>query len=215
VLRFIYFHGSIQQEKSSPPPKEGAGDLFSPGESSWWAEALEKILLWVFGSLIGLIALAAFGVALFYLFRWLLSRTSVSRKRQSPWYLISLWVEQLRIRLLSWLRRIGRRVKGYSRGAPLYMALLGWGRRSGIPHFPNETPKEYGLRLSHHFPALKREIESIIDAFNREVYGEITLNDQQLGQARFALRRLRSPLHWPSRFKTWFFRPTPFPEVTR
>jgi hypothetical protein len=214
VLRFIYFHGSIQQEKSSPPPKEGAGNLFSSGESSWWTELLEKILLWVFGSLIGLIALAAFGVAVFYLFRWLLSRTSSSRKRQSSWYLISLWVERLRIILLSWLRRIGRRVKGYRRGAPLYMALLSWGRRSGIPHFPNETPKEYGSRLNHHFPALKREIELIIDAFNREVYGEITLDEQQLGRAQFALRRLRSPLRWPLRIKTWFFRTTPFPEPT-
>jgi len=102
VLRFIYFHGAVQQEKSSPPPKEGAGDLLSPGESSWWTEFFEKILLWVFGSLIGLITLAAFGVAVFYLFRWLLSRTSSSRKRHSSWYLISLWVEQLRIFLLSW-----------------------------------------------------------------------------------------------------------------
>jgi len=51
------------------------------------------------------------------------------------------------------------------------MALLSWGHRSGIPHFPNETPKEYGLRLNYHFPALKREIGLIIDAFNREVYG--------------------------------------------
>jgi len=215
VLRFIYFHGAIQQEKSSPPPKEGAGDLLSPVESSWWTELLEKILLWVFGSLIGLIALAAFGVAVFYLFRWLLSRTSISRKRQSSWYLISLWVEQLRIFLLSCLRRIGRLVKGYRRGAPLYVALLSWGCHSGIPHFVSETPIEYGLRLNHHFPALKREIGLIIDAFNREVYGEIILNERQLGQAQLALRRLRSPLHWPLRIKTWFFRPTPFPEVAR
>lgn len=215
VLRFIYFHGAIQQEKPSPPPKENIGDLVSPAESSWWAELFEKILIWVFGSLFGLIALFAFGVAVFYLFRWLFSRTSISRRRQSSWYLISLWVEQLRIFLLSWLRRIARRVKGYRKAVQLYTALLSWGRRSGIPHFLSETPIEYGLRLNHQFPALKREIKLIIDAFNREVYGEITLNEQQLGRARFALRRLRSPLHWPLRIKTWFFKPAPLPEVNQ
>jgi hypothetical protein len=215
VLRFIFFHGAIQQEKPSPPSKGSVGDLLSPVESSWWAELFEKILVWVFGSLLGLIALFVSGVAVFYLFRWLFSRTSISRRRQSSWYLISLWVEQLRIFLLSWLRRLVERVKGYRRAIQLYSALLSWGRRSGIPHFLSETPIEYGLRLNHQFPALKREIELIIDAFNREVYGEITLNEQQLGQAQFALRRLRSPLHWPLRLKTWFFKPTHLSEVTR
>jgi hypothetical protein len=214
VLRFIFLHGTIQQGKPSPPTKESVGDLVSPAESSWWTELLEKILGWVFGGLLGLIVLIVSGVAIFYLFRWLLSRTPISRKRQSSWYLISLWVERFRIFLLSWLRRIVHRVKGYRRALQLYTALLSWGRHSGLPHFLSETPLEYGLRLKHQFPALKREIELIIEAFNREVYGEITLNEQQLGLAQFALCRLRSPLHWPLRIKTWFFKPTYLSEVT-
>jgi hypothetical protein len=82
-----------------------------------------------------------------------------------------------------------------------------WGRHSGFPHFLSETPREYGLRLKNRFPSLAKEIESIIEAFNQEVYAEITLSEKQLSQVRFALRRLRSPIHWPSRLKSWFLRP--------
>lgn len=42
VLRFIFFHGAIHQEKPSPPSKGSVGDLLSPVESSWWAELLKK-----------------------------------------------------------------------------------------------------------------------------------------------------------------------------
>ena len=67
---------------------------------------------------------------------------------------------------------------------------------------------EYGLRLKNQFPPLKREIELIIKAFNQEVYGEFTLNVERLAEAESAWDRLRSPLHWPLRLKTWFFKPT-------
>jgi len=73
-----------------------------------------------------------------------------------------------------------------------------------LPHFLNETPLEYGLRLKNRFPLLKREIALIIEAFNQEAFGEITLDEQQSAEAKSAWRRLRSPLHWPSRLKNWF-----------
>jgi len=63
------------------------------------------------------------------------------------------------------------------------------------------------LRLKQRFPVLTGEIESIIAAFNEEVYGEIILNDHQLTGAHVAWRRLRSPLYWPSRLRAWFRRP--------
>jgi hypothetical protein len=82
-----------------------------------------------------------------------------------------------------------------------------WGRHSGFPHFVSETPREYGLRLKNRFPSLAKEIESIIEAFNQEIYAEITLSEKQLSQVRFALRRMQSPIHWPSRLKSWFLQP--------
>jgi hypothetical protein len=207
VLRFIFLHGTLRSEESSPPTKGSIGDLVSPTESSWWVELLEKILAWVFGGIFGLIVLTISGLALFFLFRWLLSRAPISERRQSTWDLISLWVEKLRIFLLSCYRWVIRKVKGYKGAAQLYTALLSWGRCSGLPHFLSETPIEYGLRLKNGFPSLKREIELIIEAFNQEVYGEIILNEKQLAMTKSAWRRLRSPRNWPSRLKTWFIRP--------
>ena len=213
VLRFIFLHGTIRPENPSPPAKGSIGDLVSPGESSWWTELLEKILAWVFGGLFALIALIIAGLALFFLFRWLLSRTPVSQRKQSTWFSILLWAERLRVFLLSCWTGIIRRVKGYKGAVQFYTALLSWGRHSGLPHFLSETPTEYGFRLKNRFPSLKREIESIIQAFNQEVYGEITLNQQQFAIAKSAWHRLRSPFHWPSRLKTWFLRPAHLSEA--
>jgi hypothetical protein len=106
-----------------------------------------------------------------------------------------------------------RRGKGHEGAVQLFTALLSWGRHSGLPHFLSETPREYGLRLKNRFPSLKKEIESIIEAFNQQVYGELILNEQQLAIAESAWRRLRSPFYWPSRLKTWLLRPTDLSEA--
>jgi hypothetical protein len=53
----------------------------------------------------------------------------------------------------------------------------------------------------------------IIEVFNETVYGEIILNENQLTTAQSAWRRLRSPLHWPLRLKTWFLRPSHLSET--
>jgi hypothetical protein len=90
----------------------------------------------------------------------------------------------------------------------IYRTLLRWGRRSGLPHFSSETPNEYGQRLDHRFPSLKGEIDLIIETFNQEFFGGISLNKEQLAKSLSAWRRLRSPLHWPYRLKTCLLQPT-------
>jgi hypothetical protein len=170
---------------------------------------LEKILAWVFGGILGFTVLIISCLALFFLFRWLLSRSPVSQRRRTTGYLISLWLERLRILLASCWTWIIRRVKGYEGAVQLYTALLIWGRHSGLPHLLSETPIEYGLRLKRRFPSLKGEIELIIKAFNQEVYGEIILTDRQWVEAKSAWHRLRSPRHWPSRLMSSFLRPQP------
>ena len=215
VLRFLFMRGTIRPEKTSPQPGVSTGDLVSPGESSWWTDLLEKILGWGLGTILGLTILIIFSLAILYLLRWLFSRTSISQKRQSSRHFISLWAIRLREFLVFCWRKIVRRVKGYRGALQLYAALLTWGRHSCLPHFLSETPAEYGLRLKYRFPSLKREIELIIEAFNQEVYGEIILDNEQLAIAQFAWRRLRSPLHWPSRLKTWFLLPPHLSEATQ
>jgi hypothetical protein len=213
VLRFLFMRGTIRPENASPQPEGSTGDFVSPVESSWWTALLEKILGWGLGTIIGLTILIIVGLAIFYLLRWLFSKTSVSQKKQSSWYLISLWAIRLREFLVFCWRKIVRRAKGYRGPVHLYAALLTWGRHSGLPHFLSETPAEYGLRLQYRFPPLKTEIELIIEAFNQEVYGEIILDSEQCAIAEFAWRRLRSPLHWPSRLKTWFLQVPPLSEA--
>jgi hypothetical protein len=96
---------------------------------------------------------------------------------------------------------------GADSAASVYGRILGWGRRSGLPPAPNDTPCEYGRKLMDHFPKLEKEIDIIIEAFNREVYGEITTSEPVLSSICSALRRMRSPRHWPSRISGWFVQP--------
>ena len=67
-----------------------------------------------------------------------------------------------------------------------------------------DTPLEFSARLIYQFPKLKAEIGSIIAAFNIETYGETSLTGEQFAGALLAWRTVRSPVHWPRRFKTRF-----------
>ncbi len=207
VLRFIFGPTMALPDKQLPQKETSIPDLTSQGESSWWIDFFGKILTYGLWIVLGLFLLIIIGATLCCLYRWLLSRTAVSQERQGPWYPIVLWAERLRLFLHSCWRWLLRRMKGYEGAIQLYMALRTWGRYSGLPHSLSETPTEYGSRLKHRFPVLKREIEFIIEAFNETVYGEIILDENRLTTVQSAWHKLRSPLHWPLRLKSWFFRP--------
>jgi hypothetical protein len=86
--------------------------------------------------------------------------------------------------------------------------MLRWGRRSGLPAVVSETPLEYGIRLIQRFPQLHTEIEMIIEAFNREIYGQMSINKESLNRIQLARRRMRNPRYWPTRMRTWFAAPS-------
>jgi hypothetical protein len=209
ILRFMFARGTIRPEPSSAPTDRGAEGLITPAGTSAWAEFFEKILVWIFGSLLGMILIVVCCVALFFLFRWLLSRTPVLQKRQGFRYAILSWIEGLRTFLHACWKWMIHRIQGYKGAVQLYAALRIWGRHSGLPHSLSETPIEYGLRLKNRFPSLRKEVDSIIEAFHQEVYAETTLSEKQLSQVQLALRRMRNPAHWPSRLKSWFLQPDP------
>jgi hypothetical protein len=58
------------------------------------------------------------------------------------------------------------------------------------------------------FPQLQTEIETIIEAFNREIYGQIQSNQRILTRIQTAQRRMRNPRHWPPRMRAWFAAPS-------
>ena len=198
IVRFIFNYRRSSPMSGAVAPGEDKGDILPPVESSGWTEFLSFGLL----GLIGLVFLALAGLALWYLFRWLLSRTSRSKDPERKINLFSLWLARIRL-LLSFLwSRILLRAQGRKGIVQLYASLMGWGRHSGLPHFISETPNEYGLRLGRRFPALKKEIRLITKAFNQEVYGEMVPEEQQLKIAQLAWRKLCSPLHWAIRLRS-------------
>jgi hypothetical protein len=207
ILRFL-FAGRRFREEPQSKSLESIESQFGPRpEGSWWSELLEWVLGWGLLGMLGIFLVVVSGIAVWYLVKWLFSRTARSGKRSIKGGGLLWLLARLRALLFFLWEKITLRLIGFRKAAQLYGALLRWGRHSGLPNFTPETPLQYGLRLMNRFPALGREIDTIINAFNQEVYAEILLTGQQLADARWAWRRLRSPLNWPSRLKSWFFQP--------
>ncbi|MEJ2726556.1 MAG: DUF4129 domain-containing protein [Deltaproteobacteria bacterium] len=208
ILRFLF---AGQRFRGEPQPKSAehmAPEFGAGSESGWWSQLLEKVVGWGFLGVLGVILLVVSGIAVWYLVKWLLSKTERGGKRSTKRHGLSDWIVRMRAFLFFLWEKALLRLRGFARALQLYGALLRWGRHSGLPALASETPLEYGWRLSHQFPALGNEIHTIIEAFNQEVYGETLLTDQQLAYARRAWRRLCSPSQWPSRLRSWFFQPT-------
>ncbi|MFH1488903.1 MAG: DUF4129 domain-containing protein [Pseudomonadota bacterium] len=209
ILRFLYMPRRFREDAPSAMTGNHGPVLDQSAEEGWWSDLLREMLGWGLFGLMGLIFLGLAALAGWFLLRWLFSRTPKGRMKKPFFNPVSLWLAGLRA-FLSYCRlRIILWVKGYGAAVQLYGALLGWGRRSGMPHVPSETSIEYGVRLKGQFPRLEGEIESLIRAFNQEVYGQEVLGERQLALAKGAWRRLRHPLHWPSRLRSWFLQPGP------
>jgi hypothetical protein len=220
VLRFIF---TPRKMRDAPPSTAGTedtdhGSLDSGGGTSPAEEAVVYFLMGL-AILIGLMFTALLLWIFFRwllswlfprLFSWLFSRPSTAHRRD-----IRLDIRKLLLLVITGLRApllLCRQVFGLMKHrekgtVQLYTALLRWGRRSGVPQFSSETPREYGIRLKRQFPAVTREVASIIEAFNQTVYGGIVLKDRRLAPAQAAWRTLRSPLLWGRRLKTWFVQP--------
>jgi hypothetical protein len=145
---------------------------------------------------------ALFGVLAFALWYWrrqLFSRTASIERRELHW----AWSWR-------WLVLFGRwiaRSFGLSDDIDptrLYHALLIWGRRTGIPHRPSETPLEYAGRLQACCGFVSSEIALIVATFNLHVYGQRACDHERTCSLRKAFRRLRSPRLWPKRLWLWF-----------
>jgi hypothetical protein len=177
------------------------GTPIPPQAHGWWMAFLEKILSWGLLGLALFALLFALAIALIYAMKWLLSRTEGSgqRTKTGSSRFAALWAS-----LSGACRKIFRGAGGYQKAAELYGAFLRWADRSGFPHDHMETPTEFGMRLNTRYPAMKPSIERIIDAYNREVYGETVISGASLAEANAAWQFLRSPLRWPARFKGWF-----------
>jgi hypothetical protein len=199
-IRFI-FGRPIKQDRFL----EADSVILCVGNKLKGEQTSEDILIATFFSIQGVIGLILIGVVIWYICRWLLSKTSEGGRGQSRHGGLVVWLLTIFWKIFSFFRMsLLQMAQGRKKAVGIYRILLSWGSNSGIPCFLNETPAEYNLRLGNKFPALKKEIELIIDIFHKEVFAETVLTPQQLSQARAALRKISSPLLWPSRIRLWF-----------
>lgn len=209
ILRFIFARSKYQIETGgSATTTAGVNDAL-PASTGGWEEYLLSAIGWGLIGILGLAAIGLSGYLICYIIRWLLKRPS-----QGGASLQSVnWLSKLLFLLVALPRNIWGRVMYSFRSADgavsVYARILRWGRRSGLQPVASETPGEYGRRLKHQFPELEKEIEIIIEAVNREVYGEIATGEQTLYSICSALGRMRSLRHWPSRISGWFVQPPP------
>ena len=199
VIRFILGYAKGGPAVSDISPATGtAGSV----EASPWMLMVQKVMMWGGGALLIVMGTAIAWVVLWYAYRWLFLKRVGAEQIRDPWSLLSWWtrIKAFLYTCYQWLMRANTKRTALQ----FYAALLRWGRYSGFSQVPNETPMEYGKRLSHHFPQLKAEITLIIEMLHWEVYGEIFLHSQQIKSIRQAWKKLHSPLKWPVRIKTNF-----------
>jgi hypothetical protein len=204
IIRFIFSIGRYRRDIKPSGTSDSIGDQLYPDSEIEWTQSLGWILLGV----IGLIALGVCGYLIHLLVRWLLKRNTMDKSQHEPMVLLAKLLSMIGAICLGVWNGLLFLLKKIDSAATVYAGMLGWGRRSGLPAVASETPVEYGERLKQSFPRLKMEIEMIIEAFNREIYGQIPPDEMALARIQSAQRRMRNPRHWPSRMRAWFAPPS-------
>jgi hypothetical protein len=197
VIKFIFGHAHWDSTAADHTPLPGAAE---PAAAGPWMLTLQKVMMWGGWTLLIAIGAVIAGVVLMYAYRWLFLKRVGAEQISDPWSLL-IWWKRLKALLIAcglWLfsptaKRTARQ---------FYAALGRWGRHSGFKQEPNETPMEYGRRLSHQFPQLKTEIMLIIEMLHWEVYGQTDLGQQQIDSIRQSWKKLYSPGRWLMRLKS-------------
>ncbi len=201
LFRIIFMHGTRGAAGPSGKLADGGAASAVPGETAGWIDWLMNILSWGFLVMLGLMLAALVLIGLWYLLRWLLARRVADEAQMPLQHTLLAWLEKYIARLYTawgWLRSL----VGREDSAQVYTALLRWGRRSGMPRRPSETPLEYGNRLKRQFGAVAAEIDALVAFFNRYAYRDIPGGPDHTAAIRPALRKLQSPRLWPNRIKT-------------
>ncbi len=206
ILIFLFSPGKIRLRDNleSANHPDFPDDVVNAPVSDWITALLNNVSIGL-GVAIGIIALFFLGLFIRYLLRLLMKRSDITRfPDMSQAWVVNLvkWVLLLPMRVWRALRSL---LKNVESAAWVYVRLLRWGKRSGLRLRPGETPAEYGNRLVRHFPDLRDEILWIVNAFNREIYGQMTTDHNILFRLRSAQRRMRHPRYWSSRIRICFF----------
>lgn len=210
MVRFIFSAGRYRREVGTSLT-DGSDYQAVPGNEMVGHHGLGGVLI----GMLGLVALGMIGYLVYWLTRWFLKRRRVYTPKVPAAGMIQGLISMMAALFLRWWHGFLSLWKSGDDAAAVYAKLLRWGRRSGLPVRLTETPREYGNRLSRQLPELMPEIDMIIEAFNRETYGDIEVGERVLSRLLAALRTLQSPRFWGVRFKVWYFRTSPFQHLGR
>ena len=204
-VRLLWAPGSSHElppPSSIPGGQNAYGDLTHGSiETSWLTAAIK----WGTTALVIVMLLISVYLLMRYLIRFLLTPTQTVNPRISGPFDWRKRLYRLKAMMFRLFNRIMALTRGVNSGADLFKTLTAWGRRSGIPYQKTDTPMEYGARLSSYFPYLENEINMIVHLVQQEIYGEIKLNPNRIAAGRNAKKRLRHPVFWKNRIKTWLF----------
>jgi hypothetical protein len=204
ILSFLFVPGRIRNEISnSAAAGSGTGGLSPPNVGGWEALLLKGIGLGLM-AVIGLMAIAAFAFLMIHILRFLMRKSNQAGVHPKSASRVLEWLKALMLMPLCVWQAFMHQLRGVDSAAWVYSGMLRWGRRSGLHPLSSETPAEYANRLTQHFPRLRKEIETIIEALHREVYGEMVIDNGILTRILAARRRMQSFRHWPSRARVWF-----------
>jgi hypothetical protein len=206
-LRFIFSRRSpLEEERTGTSGGEGFGlsDIHVPSEGTPF---FIEISFWVIVGIVFFMGLSLVSFGIWHLIRWLFKERGPSKPSSHSWTFMGRWFFAIKQFFFLSKEMLRKWTRGFEKPQDLYGALLKWGRHSGLPHDPSETPKEYCGRLSYHFPRLKDEIGLIVELFIEVVYGERQADKIHVDRALQTWRKFRSPRLWPARLKTVFMRP--------
>jgi len=195
--RHIKLYGDVQDENI--PSIEG---MEAPVVEGWLA-----ILFKLLGA--GLIVLSVLailfvlGFLIFKLLEWLLKKDPDAEKPFRLTRAIKRFLAAIPAIIGRCWSKLIDLLKGIYSAAMVYYRMLRWGKFSGLPARPSDTPKEYGYRLMQTFPELKAEINIIVESFNQEIYGRVFAGKETFARLASAQRHMRRLRYWPSRLHTW------------
>lgn len=212
ILRFIFGKTKFGIETGSHGTTDTSAEIFLPAPTGSWEESILEVLSWGLVGIVGLMAIGVCAYLINFLVRWLLRRSSPNEFYPPLPDPLFKWLSKLKMIFQTVWNRVSSLFGRADSAALVYAGTRRWGRRSGQPPIPSETPTEYGNRLSSCFPAFKADIDVIIAAFNREIYGESATDEAALRHILSAQRRMRRLRHWPIRLRAWVV-PKPHKEV--
>lgn len=205
-IRFLFGFGFRPVADRNSLQADGNIGAAETASGEQWSGLWPEITVWGFMIVFGLLAAVLISWGLWRLFLLLQSRTAVAgvkRRLNSSFldFLSYIWAG-----IVGFWRKANcyffkpRRDRG-SEAEELYSKLKKWGKAGGLPPRTWETPSEYGIRLSRKFPELAAAIKLVVDCFNREVYGETTIEHNGLISLKRAWHSIAGSRNWLARIK--------------